>query len=99
MNKQEKNLELVKLMGWYVYDFKYSIERGYRQDEHIVIFEGCDALLEPYQDLAQFGAILLKFPEAIVRINDSVDYHLWCEHPPTQENILDEVLRMNGVKI
>ena len=61
----------------------------------------------PYSDdifgRAQFASILLKFPEVMGRH----DLYMW-NHPngaaigatePTQANILDEILRMNGVDV
>jgi len=53
--------------------------------------------------LAQFAAILLKFPE-VFEYAEGGGYlkpteHGGCDMAPTQENILDEILKINGVNI
>jgi len=103
MTHKEKSLELAKLMGWYVhvYDTHVNFESA--------IFEG---VLQPYEKneygLAQFAAILLKFPEVIFRQADitSIDTgkdigfdSRWHYYDFNQTEILDEILRMNGVEL
>jgi len=99
MNTQEKSLKLAELMGW-------------KPKWNNMACEGVPKIfdygfLEPYASgnngRAQFAAILLKFPEVMGRH----DLYMW-NHPngaaigatePTQANILDEILRMNGVDV
>jgi len=62
--------------------------------------------------LAQFAAILLRFPGVMTRVEDCSDIHGIIDiaivkrkgacggpYAPTQANILDEILRMNGKEI
>jgi len=97
MKETEKSLELAKLMGW----------REFKSTGAYMIFSEYElSELKPYcsdtQGLAQFGAILLKFPAVFeyasaggfIKYNDGYTYT-----EPTQENILDEILRINGVKL
>jgi len=92
MNKEEKALKLADLMGW-----KIEID-----DEGIAYTD--TTLLQPYADSetgkAQFASILLKFPE-VMNMNPKEGYFGGIDHlfEPTQANILDEVLRLNGVEI
>ena len=94
MNEQEKSLELAELMGWKLVtifgDADWHIVR-----EPAFLNNDKFPVLEPYaydaDGLAQFAAILLKFPE--------VFEDFMYEFIPTQSNILDEILRMNGVEI
>jgi len=104
-DEKEKSLELAKLMGWkgYYADFEhYDFVWDCNPD-----FDCTQYKLEPYEKseegLAQFAAILLKFPE-VFEYAEGGGYlkpteHGGCDIAPTQENILDEILRMNGVKI
>lgn len=115
MNIKDKSLALAELMGW---------ERTSPDHEGICT---CDMgnvynnLCCPYTlsitGLAQFAAILLKFPEVMAGFDMHVWQHsddkttccmcgtayvkgesIYCKLP-TQANILDEILRMNGVEI
>jgi len=95
MNEKEKSLELSKLMGWrvHVYDTHVNFEGG-------VI----DGVLQPYEKnksgLAQFGVILLNNIEVFeyASAGGFIQYKDGYIKP-TQENILDEILLMNGVKL
>jgi len=95
MKEKEKCLELAKLMGWT--EFKstgpYLIFSEYELSE-----------LKPYchdtQGLAQFGAIILKFPEVFEYASGGG--FIQCKDVyirPTQESILDGILIMKGVTI
>ena len=99
MNEYEKSLKLAKLMG-----LSYNIidcKDGYMTIEptcdHIRRESGDVVQYTPYESdeegLAQFAAILLKFPEVMEFSTE------WTYNKPTQANILDEILRMNGVEI
>ena len=106
MNEHKKSLKLAELMEWEVkylniYDeseafvFTAIPERGSRAK----YFTG----LNPYNatdvGLAQFAAILLKFPEVFPeRLESYVGFEGWFKKP-TQANILDEILAMSGVEI
>lgn len=88
-----KSLKLAELMGWGIemYKGRETIGAGSPMRGHYI---------RPYEDcehgLAQFAAILLKFPEVM----NSFSYEEGRpDMPPTQANILDEVLRMKGVEI
>jgi len=97
MNEQEKSLKLAELMGW---DIKVD-PLGF------AYFECNNGKLVPYElsrnGLAQFAAILLKFPEVMHAYVSKYQAHgnpsdiLRWKRKPTQANILDEILRMNGV--
>ena len=116
MNTQDKSLKLAELMKWEVEDFPSLIGRGSSpliashefKGEWVRIYpDDSDNHDDKILSLAQFAAILLKFPEVMARI---VNYEesLWEWYPsadanghlePTQANILDEILRMNGVDV
>jgi len=96
MTEQEKSLKLAELMGW---------EVGPDGKGNVVFYEvedfgGCGSRLQPYahyeDGLAQFAAILLKFPDVM----QGIDYE-WHAYPAEarQRVILDEILRMNGVDV
>jgi len=102
MNEQEeKSLRLAWLMQWAVCwkgrlwgDPRPILKHGKRQTS---------GNLYPYENLAQFAAILLKFPDVLAEMcsYDDVDSVVrlksrWNGIRPTQANILDEILRMNG---
>jgi len=101
MTEQEKSLKLAELMGW---DVGNDSQTGRLV---VTIRHGMSGwFLEPYAGdttggLAQFAAILLKFPEVMKRIYwyDDAIQHCVDTIPPTQTNILDEVLAMHGVDI
>jgi len=101
MNEKEKSLELAKLMGW----------REFKSTGAYMIFSEYElSELKPYcsdtHGLAQFGAILLQFQgvfglncfSSYIKNKDTCSNFVW-DKEPTQENILDEILRMNGVKL
>ena len=103
MNEQEKSVKLAELMGWD--EFKHT-------GAYVVFSEYELSELKPYctdvQGLAQFAAILLKFPEVIFRQADitSIDTgkdigfdSRWHYYDFNQTEILDEILRMNGVEL
>jgi len=102
MKEKEKSLELAKLMKWDVVtlngdsDWYVVLEAILKLDEYPV--------LEPYsprgEGLAQFGAILLQFPEVFEYASGGG--FIQCKDVyirPTQESILDGILMMNGVTI
>lgn len=110
MNEQEKSLALAKLMGWRTQGcicwLPYEVKAAYRPYGS----ESNTAEVQPYKDnevgLAQFAAILLKFPEVMHELSGYDDHpehggvgENFFNEPPTQANILDEILRMNGVEI
>jgi len=100
MNEQEKIIELAKLMGW-------DIKHGYIVGSLDMIPKMLDCYDKCNDGLAQFAAILLKFPEVMMMFAFDKDDDRWLDSKdgdlfhgePTQETILDEILRMNGVKI
>lgn len=88
---EEKAFLLAELMGWEV----YAVGKIYT----IAITEK----LNPYdsksnEGLSQFAAILLKFPE-VMRYPEyfTDDERNWIK--PTQSQILDTILEMNGVEL
>jgi len=95
MNEQDKSIALAKLMGWDVHIYDTQIHfKGV----------GIDGVLQPYDEReygrAQFATLLLTFPDVLLVFQlakeggvGEWEYLL----KPTQENILDEILRMNGV--
>ena len=99
MNTQDKSKKLAELMGW------ERIWSSVREEYHV---NGSYMELVMYDSdndgLAQFAAILLKFPEVF---EDCIGggFILETSHEgagylqPTQANILDEILRMNGIDI
>ena len=101
MNTQEKSLKLAELMGWII---------GYGPTRITAIGAGCHCQyrFEPYENthdgLAQFAAILLKYKEVMARfcgvaeVNEGVRV-AQIGGGVTQTNILDEILRMNGVEL
>jgi len=104
MKEQEKSIKLAKLMGWDMSDVlgKDYITTSMGQPEFLA-----QMCLRPYgsmpNDLAQFAAILLKFPEVMWSLGSNPEGLLniptqWF-NKPTQSNILDEILKLNGVKI
>jgi len=99
MKEKEKSLELARLMEWGIHDGR-------------VIINGWHERFDPYgkDGLAQFAVILLKFPEVMMMFAFDKNDNRWLDSEdsedgdlfhgePTQETILDEILRMNGVKI
>jgi hypothetical protein len=114
MTEQEKSLKLAELMGWRLRQRDCSDHystRGIASNyKYTVLFPGVRMCpdLQPYEGnqhgLAQFAAILLKFPEAMTSYGMKCDGSVYlCDSPddcpPTQSNILDEILRMNGVDV
>jgi len=102
--EKQKSLALAELMG-----LKYHAP--YDKDEYITIKPtsshiqrefGEDVKYKPYasdeEGLAQFAAILLKFPEVMPYfVNNDGTVSTKLEYgEPTQVNILDEILRMNN---
>ena len=106
MTEQEKSLELAKLMGWKITTLTGGAD-WHLVREDVLQISDMYPVLEPYaqcsEGLAQFAAILLKNPEVMMRFNGCICPERECEQStesePTQENILDEILRINGVKI
>jgi len=111
MNIKDKGIALSKLMGWDVVtltgdsDWYVVREAILKLDEYPV--------LEPYsprgEGLAQFAAILLQFPDVFAEFDKNKygweqrdcegNWNVGDEYKPTQENILDEILKLNGVKL
>jgi len=101
MNEQEKSLELAEVMGW------ERSELGgvsFWEGENIDLYH---TTLCPYSSCnagkAQFAAILLRFPEVMERFTEAgsmLDDATMMRNgmKPTQANILDEILRMNGIE-
>ena len=96
MTEQEKSLKLSELMGWRLYE---------NEGKFFTHDMGC---LCPYNELprgsgrAQFAAILLRFPEVMARfvgVKNEYEITMLPWNEPTQANILDEILRMNGVDV
>jgi len=101
MNEAQKSMELAKLMGWKLTK-KLIIKKNHS-------YHLGNTPLMPYSrkvsGRAQFADILLKFPEVMCNFVEVItcgDEQLCGEielsWKPTQQNILDEILRMNGVK-
>lgn len=91
MNTQEKSLALAELMGWELSKTKKSI-MNMGQYRKLCPYNST------YSGLYQFAAILLKFPRVLYE-PDSYGV-LWGVHvEPTQENILDAILQMEGREI
>jgi len=91
MNEKEKSLKFADIMGCHIT----------AESTQLYIPYSNEAL-----GLAQFAEILLKFPEVMTirtpykRVTDDyIEVSLWSIKEPTQENILDEVLRLNDVDI
>jgi len=109
MNEQEKSLKLAELMGWKVEPDQYNKPLVFSGIKSKVLYGTYYEELCMYSDeeegLAQFAAILLKFPEVMLRIvhrttvssirRESLHEDFLVN--PTQANILDEILRMNGI--
>ena len=108
MNEHKKSLKLAEMMGWgVIYTNGYpKVDPAFNSD-----FAGY-LYLQPYESdtdgLAQFAAILLKFREVIPRICRNKWHKQGMQNvcrielrdvEPTQANILDEILVMNGVEI
>jgi len=111
MNEQEKSLKLAELAEWEEADAT-NIWTG--EDLWNINSHYCP--LEPYQNtrdgLAQFAAILLKFPEVMgsVTFNRATNKRTYLTTTQdgnritgsadvTQANLLDEILAMHGVEI
>ena len=92
MNTQDKSLKLAELDGRWGKEFipqvvKLKVFNPYSDDE---------------RGLAQFAAILLKFPEVMHKcfmVEGDSRLFLLGGYPATQEYILDKILRMNGVEL
>ena len=109
MTEQEKSLALAKLMGWKVEqkEFFNDVDCCYRK--------GCWEVLCPYKGTtvgsAQFAAILLAFPEVMAPLinmyralivsqyNEQGSPTFRFKRKPTQRDVLDEILRMKGVRV
>jgi hypothetical protein len=109
MDEEQKSLKLAELMKWFIFESQHGDYRIQKTGDVLRT-----ETLEPYckdsnTGLAQFAAILLKFPEMMEEYCQGIKGHgfmRWSESdkdfvwlPPTQANILDEILRMNGVDI
>jgi len=97
MNEREKSLKLAELMGWVVFTYSPPFIRFQTSIGKKLM------ILDPYGDtpdgLAQFAAIPLKFPEVMKRLKQDIFTGQSWDIEPTQANILDEILRMNGVDV
>jgi len=98
MSDHEKSLKLAELMGWKLTPDEKSI---------LTTTDAVYGHLDPYGrhrgGMAQFAAILLKYPMVITSFIEApcCGYEQCCGElrlasNPTQEQILDEVLRMEG---
>lgn len=93
--EEEKSLALAELMGLIVSEDNSVMSRNAFDRSHDW------KVYNPYEGniagLAQFAAILLRFPEVFDSVEDVI---ISCEdgamRPFNQANILDEILRMNG---
>jgi len=101
MNEHEKLLKLAELMAW-----KVAVS-----DEYLKVDKFGNGVFTPFnpytrgQDgLSQFAAILLKFPQVMMQFAFDKEKDRWLgtvdgdlfHGEPTQENILDEILRMHA---
>jgi len=92
MNTQEKSLKLAELVPEFSCGFRKSQWNPYARG---------------MAGLAQAHYILLKFPEVMTqtveveRFGEMENECMWdlVQHKPTQANILDEILRMNGIEV
>ena len=102
MNEQEKSIKLAELMGWERKPNPYSngayADEDYVWDVDVRLINGVYPYASHEFGLAQFAAILLKFPEVMIRFMWGGEHGKYFINP-TQSNILDEILRMNGVEI
>jgi len=111
MNEQEKSLKLAELMGFAIeYIGPPDMATGYSRHTMFHKVSGAMRSWEPYKEstfgLSQFAAILLRFPEVMTRqsftnhfANAGLSYRSHFQLEPTQANILNEILRMNGVDV
>jgi len=104
MNTKEKSLKLAELMGWETFSGTENTPNAVNI-QYIRLKYGQSniggQLLNPYctdsvmgHSLSQFAAILLKFPEVL---GHSLVYGCRFDGETMQANILDEILRMNGI--
>jgi len=97
-----KELALAKLMGWKLHQTDTKSQLYELRDKSFRYLEGDYQPLEPYSEtiagLAQFASILLRFSQ-VMTLSHACHEPIWNAKEPTQENILDEILRMNGVAI
>jgi len=96
LSVEEKSLMLANLMGW----------EPDHDDPNYYWVKEFPVMLCMYEDnpegLAQFAAILLKFPESVsgyARKCERADFSGWFGDSSTQENLLDEILQMNEVVV
>jgi len=113
MNEQEKSLELAKLMVWEVSQWpsvNVFVVRLFNHDELACNWPHLNPYAETESGQAQFASIIMKFPEVMVNVHNyygsdydgpAVDSQQPMSPPLhlTQANLLDEILRMNGVEI
>ena len=103
--EKQKSLALAGLVGWELQNSRLL------PSQPPCIYHNAGAveclMLDPYNDtdrngLAQFAAILLKFPEAMacqfstVCLSDGSMLTRNTPVKPTQANILDEILKLNN---
>ena len=110
--EKQKSLVLAELMGWKVKLDSLS-SKGHpliECDSYNFIYH---SYLSPYKhtaySMAQFAIIMLKFPDVMIRMDTRwyigffedddgwVTESIWLHREPTQSNILDEILAMNGL--
>jgi len=106
--EKQKALALAKLVKFKLNGFPLWITgRELRMQQSTARAFDCDPIFNPYADtdrngLAQFAAILLKFPEAMacqfstVCLSDGSMLTRNTPVKPTQANILDEILKLNS---
>lgn len=99
MNEKEKSLGLARLMGIVTEDRGLLCVQGTFAGDQ---YNGMPEIWQPYAQnkngLAQFAAILLRFPDVMHRFG-CCEAHDFDEIAATQTNILDEILRMNEVEL
>lgn len=104
---EEKSLALAELMGWKISVFDREapyVDTPFRNYSDLAMYEDSE------RGLAQFAAILLKFPEVMELSFSYYEDEGWLEYDdnekawvhydkPTQSTILDEILRINGYEV
>ena len=114
MKECEKSLALAKLMGWKLRPVYGQMSSGIIHYEITNDYNFIGTMLCPYKDnptgLAQFAAILLRFPKVMClfhQVKHVIDWpegyteetnkFYWRPKEPTQENILDAILQMHSM--
>ncbi len=101
MNEEQKTLILADLMGWNVVLSEAKDEYHQFNNVDLRPYDFCD------EGLSQFAEIILKFPSYVDKFHTetktgmtSAFFDGWYQNnAPTQVNILDEILIINGIRI